>query len=180
MRGRRWHHRFLDRSRPWCTNGFASRGEIQEFTDNRVPGVECVHPYVTLIEKLDAITRRYHRAADRFEAASFARHYEDAARIIRAEASLPPIHCSVAELARTMYAEHQIRKLVSPDDEAFVLPDRARRQEVQAGYDAIGGMFWGTRMTMAEACETIVEWLRRNGMQEVGVPDGTFISDQHE
>lgn len=120
----------------------AGRGQFQEFTDNRPEAVDCVHPYVTLIEKLDAITRRYHRAADRFEAASFARHYEDAARIIRAEASLPGIQCTPAELARTMYAEHQIRKLVSPDDEAFVLPNDVRRQQLQAGYDAIGAMFW--------------------------------------
>lgn len=150
----------------------AAREELQAFTDNRAQAVECVHPYVTLVEKLDAITRRYHRAADRFEAASFARHYEDAARIIRAEASLPRIQCSVPELARTMYAEHQIRKLVLPDDEAFVLPDDALRQQIQAGYDAIGGMFWGTRMTFAESCETIIEWLRRNPM-----PAGPLDSD---
>lgn len=158
----------------------AARGQLQEFTDNRAHAVECVHPYVTLIEKLDAITRRYHRAADRFEAASFARHYEDAARIIRAEASLPGIECSVAELTRTMYAEHQIRKLVSPDDEAFVLPEEVRSQRIQAGYAAIGGMFWGTRMTLAEACETIIEWLRRNPMPEADEPDARSIPLQDE
>lgn len=158
----------------------AARGQLQEFTDNRAAAVECVHPYVTLIEKLDAITRRYHRTADRFEAASFARHYEDAARIIRAEASLPRMQCSAAELARTMYAENQIRKLVSPDDEAFVLSDDARRHQIQAGYGAIGGMFWGMRMTLDEACGTIIEWLRRNAMPEVDGPDGRSISLQDE
>lgn len=158
----------------------AARGQLQEFTDNRAAAVECVHPYVTLIEKLDAITRRYHRAADRFEAASFARHYEDAARIIRAEASLPRMQCSASELARTMYAENQIRKLVLPDDEAFVLSDDARRHQIQAGYGAIGGMFWGTRMTLDEACGTIIEWLRRNPMPEVDGPDGRSIFQQDE
>lgn len=52
-------------------------------TDNRPTAIECVHAVVTLIEKLDAITRRYARTEETFAPASFARHYEDVAPAIR-------------------------------------------------------------------------------------------------
>jgi hypothetical protein len=34
-------------------------GIIGEFTDNRPLAMRCVHPLVTLLEKLDALSRRY-------------------------------------------------------------------------------------------------------------------------
>ena len=57
------------------------------FDDNRPKGLRCVHPLVTLLEKLDALHRRFPN--ERLEAATFVRHFEDAARIIAAERSLP-------------------------------------------------------------------------------------------
>ena len=145
-----------------------SRGQLADFVDNRPHAVECVHPIVTLLEKLDAITRRYHRADDVFEAAAFARHYEDAAQIILHEPSLPPLSSPVAELASEMLHQRQIRKVVQPDDPAFLLPDPARRRQVEAGYGAIEGMFWGPRMSLDEACRRIVEWVNRNLPRALG------------
>lgn len=57
-----------------------------------------VRPLVTLLEKLDALTRRYNRAA--IEADGFVRHYEDAARIIQALDRLPPIETSAPSTPR--------------------------------------------------------------------------------
>jgi len=57
--------------------------------DNRPLAVRCVHPLVTLVEKLDAISRRYGRAD--LVAASFVRHYDDAGRIVEAIPRLPPL-----------------------------------------------------------------------------------------
>ena len=43
-------HQYLDRI-----------GMIGDFTDNRPLAVRCVHPLVTLLEKLDALSRQYGR-----------------------------------------------------------------------------------------------------------------------
>lgn len=51
--------------------------------------MRCVHPLVTLIEKLDALMRRFPRTEA--APATVVRHYEEAARIVRARASLPPL-----------------------------------------------------------------------------------------
>jgi len=51
-----------------------------------------VPPLVTLLEKLDALSRRY--ARETLEPDGFARHYEDAAHIIRSLASLPAVEQS--------------------------------------------------------------------------------------
>lgn len=144
----------------------ASRGQLSDLADNRPQAVTCVHPIVTLIEKLDAITRRYHRADDLFEAAAFARHYEDAAKIVLHESSLPPITGTAGELAREMLHQRQIRKLVRPDDPALELPDPERRARIEAGYRAIQGMFWGPRIPLDEARGLIIEWLRLNPLTE--------------
>ena len=47
--------------------------------DNRPRAVRCVHPIVTLLEKLDALMRRLPR--EDAAPATFVRHFEDAARI---------------------------------------------------------------------------------------------------
>ena len=53
------------------------QGMLGDFKDNRPDTVRCVHPMVTLFEKLDAMSRRYGRKE--MEPDSFVRHYEDAA-----------------------------------------------------------------------------------------------------
>ncbi|ADO76105.1 nucleotidyl transferase AbiEii/AbiGii toxin family protein [Stigmatella aurantiaca] len=70
----------------------ATTGHLDDYDDNRPKGVRCVHPLVTLLEKLDALQRKVPR--EDIEPASFVRHYEDAARIIAAEPNLPPFRTS--------------------------------------------------------------------------------------
>lgn len=53
---------------------------LDEFRDNRAKSVRCVHPLVTLPEKLDALHRGFPN--DKVVPAAFVRHYEDAARLI--------------------------------------------------------------------------------------------------
>ena len=69
-------HDYLDR-----------RGQLSLFDDNRPKDVRCVHPLVTLLEKLDAIMRRHPR--EPMEPASFVRHYEDAAQIVPISMNFP-------------------------------------------------------------------------------------------
>ena len=98
-------------------------GQLAAFEDNRPREVRCVHPLVTLIEKLDALHRRVPR--EDLDAATFVRHFEDAARIIAAVPSLPPLdsYADTAALTDEMRSEGQIRQRPSAEDAAFLPGD---------------------------------------------------------
>ncbi len=138
-----------------------AQGMLDEYEDNRPRAVRCVHPLVTLFEKLDAMARRYGR--DVIEADTFVRHYEDAARIIRAIDELPAIEMSVAELAQDMVAKKDVRALPSPDEPAIRLDDPDKREAIEKAYTTIAPMFWGPRIPLDEACAVIRSWLQLHG-----------------
>jgi hypothetical protein len=135
----------------------ARLGMNADYTDNRPRAVRCVHPVVTLLEKLDALSRRYNREA--IEADGFVRHYEDAARIIQALDRLPRIETSALALAEDMLAEKGLAALPSADDPSLVLDDREKRASVERAYAKIAPMFWGPRIPLDEACAIIREWV---------------------
>lgn len=134
-------------------------GELGNYEDNRPRSVPCLHPLVTLIEKLDSLHRRA-RQADRAPA-TFVRHYEDAAHIIAAAAELPALegYSDVSALADEMLTERQIRQRPASDDPAFAPAADERWQQIQAAHTAIGPMFWGQRMALRDACEVIRAWI---------------------
>jgi hypothetical protein len=136
------------------------REQLGNYTDNRPRAVRCVHPLVTLIEKLDALSRRY--AREEFEPDGFARHYEDATHIIRSLASLPAASQSPRALADEMLGEKALAAIPIPDEPALILDDTARRAAVEQALARIQGMFWGPRILVDEACATISEWVRTN------------------
>ncbi len=136
-----------------------AQGMLGDYEDNRPRAVRCVHPLVTLFEKLDAMARRY--ARDVIEADTFVRHYEDAAQIIRSADELPVIEMTVAELAQDMVAKKDMRALPSPDEPALRLDDPDKRDAIERAYAKIAPMFWGPRIPLEEACATIRSWLRR-------------------
>ena len=135
----------------------ARLGMSDDYVDNRPRAVRCVHPVVTLFEKLDALSRRYNR--DVVEADTFVRHYEDVARIIRALDRLPPIETTALALAEDMLAEKDIAALPSADDPSVVLDDPDKRASVERAYGKIAPMFWGRRIALDEASATIREWV---------------------
>lgn len=135
----------------------ARLGMSDDYVDNRPRAVRCVHPVVTLLEKLDALSRRYNR--DVVEADAFVRHYEDAARIIQVLDRLPPIETTALALAEDMLAEKSIAALPSADDPSLVLDDAAKRASVERAYAKIAPMFWGPRIPIEEACATIRAWV---------------------
>ncbi|MFM9059985.1 MAG: nucleotidyl transferase AbiEii/AbiGii toxin family protein [Planctomycetaceae bacterium] len=132
-------------------------GMIGEFTDNRPVAVRCVHPLVTLLEKLDALSRRY--GHETIEADSFVRHYEDAARIVRMLDTLPPCEISARTLADDMLVQNDIAALPSADHQSLVLDKPAKRAVVAQAYARISPMFWGPRIPLDEACGTLREWV---------------------
>lgn len=133
-------------------------GQLGRFIDNRPKAVRCVHPLVTVFEKLDAVSRRY--AREPMAADSFVRHYEDVAQIVRAAARLPGIQMTARELAQEMLADGDIARLPNADDPALLLADPAKRVAVDAAWKRIAPMFWGPRIELHAACDEIRDWLR--------------------
>jgi hypothetical protein len=136
------------------------RDQLGAYVENRPRAVRCVHPLVTLLEKLDALSRRY--ARENIEPDGFARHYEDAAHIIRSLTKLPPSPQSPRDLADEMFAEKDLQAIPSPDEPALVLADPERRAAVTSAMERIQPMFWGPRIPIAEACETVRDWIRQS------------------
>jgi hypothetical protein len=132
-------------------------GQASDFTDNRPRNVRSVHPLVTLLEKLDAVSRRL--AGNAPEPASFVRHYEDAARIIERESALPPAAQTASQLVAEMLRERQIAHAPRADDPAFLLADHELRARCIAAHEAIGAMYWGPRLSLEQCCERIRGWI---------------------
>ena len=149
---------FVERPVTSCVHDYLDRiGLLGEFTDNRPRAVRCVHPLVTLLEKLDALSRRYGR--ETIEADSFVRHYEDAARIVRALHRLPPSEIPARTLADDMLAQKDVATLPSAEDPSLVLDDPAKRDAVEQAYARIAPMFWGPRILLDDACGTLRDWV---------------------
>jgi hypothetical protein len=138
-------------------DALARQGQLADYVDNRPRAVRCVHPLVTLLEKLDALARRY--ARDGMEPDSFVRHYEDAAHSIRAASRLPAIQQTARELADEMLQQKDITSLPRADEPALLLADATRRAEVMRAYERIAPMFWGARIPLDEACATVIGWV---------------------
>ncbi|MBT9559477.1 MAG: nucleotidyl transferase AbiEii/AbiGii toxin family protein [Myxococcales bacterium] len=134
-------------------------GLLGEFTDNRPHAVRCVHPLVTLLEKLDALSRRYGREA--IEADSFVRHYEDAARIVRMLERLPSSEIPVRVLADDMVVQKDVAALPNADDPSLTLDDPTKRAAVLQAHARIAPMFWGPRISLDEACRTLRDWVSK-------------------
>ena len=117
------------------------------------------NPVVTLLEKLDAMARRYGRYL--LEPDGFVRHYEDAAQIVRSLDRLPATEVSALALAEDMLAQKDIAALPSADDPSLTLSDTAKRGGVERAYERIAPMFWGPRIPLDDACELIRSWLRQ-------------------
>ena len=141
-------------------DALAAQGALADHKDNRPNRVRVVHPLVTLLEKLDAISKRYNRES--FAPASFIRHYEDAARIIDALSGFAQLDQTPAALADEMLALKQIKQRPSEKDDAFVLSNSEKKASLLAEYAAVSHMFWGDRLSLDETNKHIRAWIRAN------------------
>lgn len=151
----------------WAHETLAHRGLLSQVRDNRAK-VRCIHPQVTLLEKLDAITRRWIR--EDLPGRAFVRHYEDAARIILALPTLPKLEQLPRHLMAEMIEARQIRKAFETDDPAFLLPDGPRTTDLKLAWGGIQGLFWGQRIALEEACATIRGWMAVNLYADENIP----------
>ena len=105
---------------------------------------------MTLLEKIEAIARAFDRKSRAVTA--FARHYEDAYRIILSE-DLEPSELSklLAEMKETGY----ITNWPLSSHNAFQPDNSERWQEVEKSWQAIGSMFWGERNALDRCSDAI-------------------------
>ena len=135
-----------------------AQGQVGDYVDNLPKGVRCVHPLVTLLEKLDALCRKAARAD--LEPSGYVRHYEDAARIAGAT-DLPPLtdYADVRALADEMDAQGQLKSIPRAVDSAFHPGKLDHAKAIRRAYERIEHMYWGGRITLEEACSTLREWI---------------------
>ena len=134
-------------------------GSLGTFANNRPKGLRCIHPKVTLIEKLDAIMRRF--TMDNLDPVKFVRHYEDAAHIIRVADALPPMDGfdRLETLLLEMKDNKQIRRLPELRDPGFNPDQSIRWNGIRRAHKSIGPMFWGPRLSLEEATANIRTFL---------------------
>ena len=142
----------------WVHDHLQGQGIVEEFDANRPTALRCIHPLVTLLEKLDAIARRFQAGAD---PAQYVRHFEDAAHIIQAETDLPRLEDTAARLIGEMYTQRQVRQVPVATDPAFLPGGGEAWASIRLAYKAIDPMFWGKRMALEEAAGTIRSWIIR-------------------
>lgn len=144
---------------PFVHDHLEASGQLADYRSNRHESVRCLHPIVTLIEKIEAIARRFPSA----DPAGFIRHYEDAARIIEKESQLPRLQDGIGDLIDTLLKDRTIRRFPDADDPAFTLVDPELRKTLERAHAAIAPMFWGERLSLNHAAGTIRAWLARVG-----------------
>lgn len=141
----------------WVHDHLAGHDTFGGFYDNRPRSVRCVHPWVTCLEKLDAIARRFERGQ---AAPAFVRHYEDAARILTAWNQLPHLETDLPSLLRAL-AEDDHKPMPAASHPAFqVDPQSERWQEIERAWKRIDSMFWGPRVKLDVACAMIQDFLK--------------------
>jgi hypothetical protein len=131
---------------------------LSEFHDNRPKSVRCVHPLVTLLEKLQAIVKKHGAGKP---APDFVRHYDDAARIIEAAEKLPELDGGLPGLVREMRAT-DLKSKLRCDDPAFLLTPCEQTDELVRASDEITHMFWGEKLPLRKAAQMIGNWLQTN------------------
>lgn len=142
---------FVERDRSsWVHDWLEARGQLGDFTDNRPRAVRCVHPWVTCLEELEAIARRFEQGE---AAPGFVRHDDDATRIVAAWKDLPPPELDLPALLAALATEDR-KTMPPPDHPAFLpRPEDPRWQEIAEAWARIGPMDWGPRVSLAEAGE---------------------------
>ena len=143
----------------WVHERMGREAVAGRFQANQVLALACVHPMVTLVEKLDAICRRFIRAD--LEAKTFVRHYEDAVHIIRSLDALPPMGDfeRIENLFLDLLRLNQIRGLPSPQSQALTPDGSMRWLEIRRAHADIAPLFWGARVSLDEASMDIRTFL---------------------
>ena len=142
----------------WVHEKLIGLDQLSDYVDNRAHEIRCVNPLVTLIEKFDAIARKFER--DEMDAAGFVRHYEDAARIVENADDLAlPDGSSVRELALEMHEKGQIAAIPNPTASFLRPADDDKWGKLERAWERIDSWFWGDRRSLADCCAQLAQFI---------------------
>lgn len=128
--------------------------------DNRALNVKCYHPGYTLVEKLQAISTKYHRQQDSGTfPINFMRHYYD-------------VHCLLHNevvqkfLGTAEYNAHKTKRFRSTDpdvakNEAFFLKDPKTRTKYKAAYQASASIYYQGQPDFDEILATLSRYAEK-------------------
>ena len=144
----------------WLHGELEQVGRLADYVDNRCR-IRCLHPLVTLIEKLSILEKR---APDLTPPERIVRHYEDCARIARADLDGKlPVHPECADAKALVDAVKRVSRaqLTAPDAPAFHLDKLSteRREALVRAHEAIEGLFFGPRRDLAECASEVRAWI---------------------
>lgn len=145
----------------WVHDELGIVGAAGDFIDNR-PTIRCLHPLVTLIEKLTILEKCAPDMGRPPE--SFIRHFEDVAHIARAHlGGKLPEHPECTDVGALIDIVKRISRetLTTSKPAAFhfeKLPD-GRLETLEHAHAAIGLLFFGPRISLAECAATVREWI---------------------
>lgn len=123
--------------------------------------VRCLLPEVTLLEKIDAICRRYSGPQD---AAAFVRHYEDAAAIVKfLNGSRAASLNIVSGLYEEMVDAADIQ-LLSPSLPGLQLADPSRNNELEIAWRAAEELHWGQRVPLTKCAAIVSQFMNEAGI----------------
>jgi hypothetical protein len=126
-----------------------------DMMDNRALAIHCVLPAVTLLEKIEAIGRRFTKPD--YEPGTFVRHYEDAARIL--ESGVTAEH--LRTLLSDMHETGDIRAWPDRTHAAFTPNSDTQWQQLEAAWRAIAPLFWGSRRSLSDCAHAIRDVLQQ-------------------
>lgn len=139
-----WIHDFVWENNPELAGDHA---------DNRAK-IHCLYPKVTLLEKVEAISRAFEKRDK--AATAFVRHYEDAYRIVLCE---DLELCDLTKLLADMKETGDITNWPLSSHQAFLPDDSERWEDLQKSWQTISSLFWGERHTLDKCAEAIRELL---------------------
>ena len=136
-----------------------TKGKPGRYIPNRLSSIPCVHPLVTLIEKLDLISDAFQ--AER-EPAEYAHHYIHVMRILQKEATLLPLAQGTHDLVRTMYREGWIRRMPFAEDPAFNPSNESPWPEIRRAVSSVAEMLWAGPNEVGLITASIRVWCEKN------------------
>ena len=135
-----------------------TKGKPGRYIQNRLSSIPCVHPLVTLIEKLDLISDAFQAERD---PAEYAHHYIHVMRILQKEEALPPL-AQGHDLVRTMYREGWIRRMPFAEDPAFNPSNESPWPEIRRAVSSVAEMLWAGPNEVGLITASIRVWCEKN------------------
>lgn len=144
---------------------FALRQKIRGFLEVQPLEIHCIRPEVTLLEKIEAIARRYSGERD---ASEIIRHFEDCASIIAfMENGKDRDAVSVRDLYYEMLTTRDNKLDYSAEPSLLAFDRLDRNHELEQAWSHADAMHWGERRPVLECMKMIRKFVKDKLIREL-------------